>query len=683
MRYGLPRIRLPICADVASKARTLGRVAVAFLLVLLSACAQVHVNNKPFDPTRNRNYSLDDWLTTQDWRKPPPAEGRNLIVLSFSGGGVRATALAASVIEELNKRGLSPYIALISSTSGGSVTAGAVAVHGVAEAPNLLEKAFLYHPNTEILLPRLLPSILTGANRSQIFADYLDEQLFGKGTSALTYGDAIHRWPATPFVILNSSDVSTGQTFEFTQDTFDTLCSDLSQFRISEAVAASAAVPVLMTPITLRNHWDKDPCRTGGIRHSTFAYDDVLRKQYDEAFRQRYVNLEKFVLTRHIHSLRYTYTEPVDRAPYRKIEYVHLLDGGLSDNLAARALLRVFREKIKVFRENDVRRILVIQVNAKSEPVRAMDKSASPPSILEVIKSAALNPIDMVTALSAYTSREYTVSLVQRANLGAAPEERILFYPVQIDFDLLETGSDEQAKTKKIGTSWSLPREKIDLMRKVGPQILEDHACFKDFLDDAKIAGSASKSPPLPLREPCTELINLAFNEREVGAPEGVPTLPRPVVAPPRPPVVAPPPPPLPPPAKPAPKPVPKPKPVAEKVTLAANVLFDYDKSVLKSEGKRRLDELVQKVTAVNLEVVIAIGHTDSIGSDAYNQKLSVRRAESVKAYLVSKGVEPNRIYTEGKGEKQPVASNKTEGGRAKNRRVEIEVIGTRKNRGS
>jgi OOP family OmpA-OmpF porin len=118
---------------------------------------------------------------------------------------------------------------------------------------------------------------------------------------------------------------------------------------------------------------------------------------------------------------------------------------------------------------------------------------------------------------------------------------------------------------------------------------------------------------------------------------------------------------------------------VAEKVTLAADVLFDFDKSVLKPEGKAKLDDLAGKVKAINLEVVIAIGHTDSIGSDAYNQKLSVRRAESVKAYLVSKGVEPNRIYTEGKGEKQPVASNKTKEGRQKNRRVEIEVIGTKK----
>ena len=122
-----------------------------------------------------------------------------------------------------------------------------------------------------------------------------------------------------------------------------------------------------------------------------------------------------------------------------------------------------------------------------------------------------------------------------------------------------------------------------------------------------------------------------------------------------------------------------KPKPVAEKVTFAADVLFDFDKSVVKPEGKSKLDDLSNKVRGINLEVVIAIGHADSIGSDAYNQKLSVRRAESVKAYLVSKGIEPNRVYTEGKGEKQPVADNKTREGRAKNRRVEIEVIGTRR----
>ena len=129
--------------------------------------------------------------------------------------------------------------------------------------------------------------------------------------------------------------------------------------------------------------------------------------------------------------------------------------------------------------------------------------------------------------------------------------------------------------------------------------------------------------------------------------------------------------------AAPAPAPVP-PAVAASKVTFAADAFFDFDKYVLKPEGRAKLDDLVSKIKDVNLEVIIAVGHTDSIGTVAYNQKLSVRRAEAVKAYLVSKGIEKNRVYTEGKGEKQPVADNKTAAGRAKNRRVEIEVVGTR-----
>ena len=139
-------------------------------------------------------------------------------------------------------------------------------------------------------------------------------------------------------------------------------------------------------------------------------------------------------------------------------------------------------------------------------------------------------------------------------------------------------------------------------------------------------------------------------------------------------------------PAAPAAGPAPRPAPAApvapvatiEKVTFAADAFFDFDKSVLKPEGKAKLDDLVSKMGGLNLEVIIAVGHTDSVGTDAYNQKLSVRRSEAVKSYLVAKGIEKNRVYTEGKGEKQPVADNKTAEGRAKNRRVEIEVVGTR-----
>ena len=119
-------------------------------------------------------------------------------------------------------------------------------------------------------------------------------------------------------------------------------------------------------------------------------------------------------------------------------------------------------------------------------------------------------------------------------------------------------------------------------------------------------------------------------------------------------------------------------EPVSEKVSFAAEALFDFDRAVVKPEGKAALDDLLAKLQGMNTEVMIAVGHTDSVGSNAYNQKLSLRRADAVKAYLVSKGLDPARLYSEGKGELQPIADNATAAGRASNRRVTIEVVGTR-----
>jgi OOP family OmpA-OmpF porin len=140
-------------------------------------------------------------------------------------------------------------------------------------------------------------------------------------------------------------------------------------------------------------------------------------------------------------------------------------------------------------------------------------------------------------------------------------------------------------------------------------------------------------------------------------------------------------------PAAPAPA-APAPKPAAKKVTLAADALFDFDKAVLRPEGKAKLDKLSEDIKGIKLEVIIAVGHADRIGSDKYNQKLSERRAAAVKDYLVGKGLEANRVYAEGKGEKQPVTTAAQCGTSVKkskklieclqpDRRVEIEVIGT------
>ena len=113
------------------------------------------------------------------------------------------------------------------------------------------------------------------------------------------------------------------------------------------------------------------------------------------------------------------------------------------------------------------------------------------------------------------------------------------------------------------------------------------------------------------------------------------------------------------------------------KITLQADTLYDFNKSDLKPEGKATLDKIARDLSKIKLEVIIAVGNTDSVGSDAYNMALGQRRAQSVKAYLTSKGVDGSRIYTESKGKSNPVASNATEEGRAKNRRTDIEVVGT------
>jgi OmpA-OmpF porin, OOP family len=132
-------------------------------------------------------------------------------------------------------------------------------------------------------------------------------------------------------------------------------------------------------------------------------------------------------------------------------------------------------------------------------------------------------------------------------------------------------------------------------------------------------------------------------------------------------------------PAAPAPAARPAPASVRQAVVIQADALFDFDKSVVRPDGKKSIDDALAKLNGVDLEMVIATGHTDSVGTDAYNQKLSERRAAAVKDYLVSKGIPAAKITTIGKGESQPVATNKTAEGRQKNRRVDIEFKGVRR----
>ena len=208
---------------------------------------------------------------------------------------------------------------------------------------------------------------------------------------------------------------------------------------------------------------------------------------------------------------------------------------------------------------------------------------------------------------------------------------------------------------------------------------------------DATVEGCDDMLKPAPAPVPAPRA-NAAEPEPEPEpAPAPVPASPTPAEASAEAPAPAPAPEPEPEPApEPAPAPAPAPAsasapvpvaaaaPSAEKVTFEADTFFGFDKFTLKPAGKAKLEDLVSKLTGTDIEVVVATGHTDSVGSAAYNQKLSMRRANAVKAFLVSKGVPADRIFTEGKGESKPVASNKTSAGRAQNRRVDVEVVGNR-----
>lgn len=612
--------------------------------VCLSGCA-VTVSNQPVDAKfdTRRAYSFENWIDSRTG-----TDNSDLIVLSFSGGGSRAAALAASVLSELDTLGLANKIGIISSTSGGSVTAGVYAATG-NDGLARFRDVFLKANNTGALASAFVPGFFHGANRSQIFADYIDQKVLKAAfpQRPVTYSDLIRRWPAAPFVVMNATDASTGSTFELTQEYFSHLCSDIGGFRVSEAMAASSSFPFLFTPIPLRNHWDQPQC-------------DAVIESFDEAFQaawsNRYLNLEAFVKARFFNSLRNTYRKPEDAQvfklndPYRRVHYVHLIDGGLSDNLAARALLRAFTpEMLGKLTARGLKRVLLIQVNAKGEAPRPIDKSAAAPSIGELVQTAVFNPLDVTTALSSYISKTYWVNLIKSANDATKTSSDnkltdITFFPVQVDFDHIEGNPGLMETVKTIGTSWKLQGSELELIEGIGKQLLNAHPCFQSFLlNVGKRKGSVNGCDRI-------EIGQLAVHSSSAAIAMPAP----------------------------APAPAPAPVPVSEKVSFSAEAFFAHASADLLPAGKAALADFVKKALELNLEVIIAVAHTDAAGSHRYNHQLSLRRAESVKTFLTTYGIDPSQIHTEGKGETQPVANNGTADGRARNRRVVVEVVGTR-----
>lgn len=621
------------------------RLMMFMAALALAGCASVNTPlNAHHALSRGKpgtEYRFASWLA----QRPGPIP--ELVILSFSGGGARAAALAGGVLDALAERDLDRKIALISSTSGGSLTA---AVFASAGRPGIkaLNEGFLTRNHTVALGQRLAPSLLLpgGENRATSFGHYLDEKILARGSGGqpLTYADLMARWRQEPFILINSTDMGSGRSFEFTQDNFDNLCSDLSKLGVSQAVAASAAFPFLLNPLPLQNHWADRDCSDAvpGGRGL-----EKLRR----AEKEKYSEPEQLGRARYEYSLRNTGNPSAQPRPDRQVAYVHLLDGGLADNLGARAIVRQLHENYATLKAKGVRKILLIQVNARSTDSTEYDLSPKMPSWVDVFWAVAERPMDIASELSSYLSRLYLLNLVSYDAATTVPSERISIYPVDVDFALLdEERTPTRIKAGSIGTNWGLPEgaETVRFLNDVAAELVHQNPCYQSFI----------AVPPGPgiqdARESCKFVQIVAQSSPASGTTRVAPAM-------------SPPPPPPPP----APAPAP---PAATKVTFATDAYFDSGSAVLRPESRQKLDDLLSKLAGVSLEAIIAVGHSDSKENSV---PLSTLRAEAVKQYLVAKGVQKDRVYVEGKGSTQPIADNRDGEGRQKNRRVEIEVVGT------
>jgi len=429
-------------------------------------------------------------------------DGDTVLVVSFSGGGVRASALAYGVLRELDRDrptdggSLLDDVAVVSSVSGGSVTAGWFALHGKSDWARL--ERFLYTDNMREMTLRALNPLravkVLSPNVSRIDLEdhYFRDMLFGEATM----GDVARR--DGPLVILNATDMSAGQVFPFTQDMFDSLCADLSQFPVATAVTASAAFPIALTPVTLKNHSGLPEC-TAPPAPSTTVREGLTPGE-------EWLALERLKRARWLDSMR-RHTATGADAPYRPIDYVHLLDGGLADNLGQTSLAQAFVDRLGLLTAKGKTRLVWIVVNARSDAPSGLDRDGDTPGEIAQISAVTSVPIDGKSAATAglvantlawidADLRAYHQTCRTLGSDGCArlypfgPPQAPVVYRVTVDFDQIpDAQRDLRNRLKTSATSWTLPKSTIDELIASGGTLLRAHPCFQRLLEDTGVAA--------------------------------------------------------------------------------------------------------------------------------------------------------------------------------------------------
>jgi NTE family protein len=428
---------------------------------------------------------------------------QNLVVLAFSGGGTRAAAFSYGVLEFLRRtevvgpRGntvrLLDQVDIITGVSGGSFTALAYGLYGDKLFTDYEQRFLKRDVQGEIIARTFNPAnwgrlSSNGWGRSELASELYDEILFNGATFAdLEKGKG-------PLILASATDISTGARFLFNQRVFDVICSDLDSVRLSRAAAASSAVPVVLSSVTIKNY--------GGTCNTITPM--WARPFIDTADPPR-------PAARAIRSMKaeQAFGDGVRRP------YLHLVDGGVSDNVGMRSVL----DALEIFEAlhdaglrspfDNVKRVIVFVVNSLSSPPINWDEHETPPGTVDVLLKAAGTPIDAFSYEATELLRDTAArwNALRRIRNSAAfkdnkdpevakalrvPDAEI--YAIDVSFPALADQAELDYLNRQ-PTSFVLPPEAVDRLRAAAGTIIMASPDFQRLLKDV---GAKIVAPPPP-----------------------------------------------------------------------------------------------------------------------------------------------------------------------------------------
>jgi len=448
------------------------RILLAVAVLALAGCAHYPPNDRlaQRDPAQGYRFT---------GLSGPDNTDSLLVILTFSGGGTRAAALAYGVLEQLatteivwegRRKRLLDEVDIISAVSGGSFTAAYYALYRERIFSDFEDRFLKRDVQGELARKMLNPVNLARAaspkfGRIDLVAEYLDEALFDRGT----YGTLLER-DERPFVIINASDMSLGTRFEFTQDQFDLICSDLAAFPLARAVAASSAVPVVFSPVTLRNYGGSCRNDSAAMEKAAFGAAPSARRMFKAAETSSYLD-----------------------AAARP--YIHLLDGGITDNIGLRGLLdRLAVEggpagMARALELDGLRKAVIIVVNAETAPDYALDRQEDVPTVNQVMRAIRDIPINRYSFETTELLRANFEHMADRMRTrrgevrAGAADAGFDYHLIEVTFDAI-ADPQERDFFRAIPTSYSLPASTVDRLRQRARNALEASADYRRLLRD-------------------------------------------------------------------------------------------------------------------------------------------------------------------------------------------------------